>query len=73
MPLRAGLVFMAPDGDLKRHRASVKTPTLELATVLFELMDFDQAIDVCKDLGDVPSTMMAGEMLAKEGWFSEEH
>ena len=99
---------MAPDGDPKRHRASVKTSKLELTTVVFEMMNFDQAADVCKDLvqnegiqflilcpgfthegvakivnavgegvavnvarGDVPSTMMAGEMLAKEGWFSE--
>jgi hypothetical protein len=29
------------------------------------------AVDVARD--DVQSTMMAGEMLAKEGWFSEGH
>ena len=108
MAFKAAFVMMAPDGDPKRHRASIKTSKLELTTVLFELMNFDQAVNVCKDLvqeegvqaiilcpgftheavakivnavgegvavnvarGDVPSTMIAGEILAKEGWFPE--
>ena len=108
MALKAGLVFMSPDGDPNKHRASIKTSKLELTTVLFEMMNFDQAVNVCKDLvqnegiqflilcpgftheavakivnavgegvavnvarGDVPSTMIAGEILAKEGWFPE--
>ena len=99
---------MAPDGDPKMHKASVKSPMLELTTVVFEMMNFDQAVNVCKDLvqneeiqflilcpgftheavgmianavgegvavnvarGDIPSTTIAGEILAKEGWFPE--
>ena len=110
MALKAGLVFMSPDGDPKRQRASIKTSKLELTTVLFEMMNFDQAVNVCKDLvqnegiqflilcpgftheavakianavgegvavnvarGDVPSTTITGEILAKEGWFPEGH
>jgi hypothetical protein len=110
MALKAGFVFMAPDGDPKGHRASIKTSKLELTTVVFELMNFDQAVNVCKDLvqnegvqflilcpgfaheavakivnavgegvavnvarGDVPSTMTAGEILTREGWFPEGH
>jgi hypothetical protein len=29
------------------------------------------AVNVAR--GDIPSTMMAGEILTKEGWFSEGH
>ena len=110
MAFKAGFVSMAPDADPKRHRASIKTPKLELTAVVVELMNFEQAVDVCKDLvqnegvqalilcpgfpheavakianavgegiavnvarGDVPSTMITGEILRKEGWFSEGH
>ena len=110
MAFKAGLVFMSPDGGPKRHRASIKTSMLELTTVVFEMMNFDQAVNVCKDLvqnegiqflilcpgftheavakianavgegvavnvarGDVPSTTITGEILAKEGWFPEGH
>lgn len=110
MAFKAGFVVMALDGDPKIHRASIKTSKLELTTVLVELMNLDQAVDVCKDLvqnqgvqalilcpgfsheavakvrdavgekiaidvarGDVPSTQITGEILAKEGWFPEGH
>lgn len=110
MAFKAGFVVMAPDADPKIHRASIKTPKFELTTVTIQLMNLDQAVDVCKDLvqkegvqslilcpgfsheavakvrnavgegvaimvarGDVPSVMMTGEILAKEGWFPEGH
>ena len=109
MAFKEAVVVMALDGDPNRHRASIKTPKLELSVVVIELMDFDQAVNVCQDLvqkqgvqsiilcpgfthqaiakiasavggraainvarGDVPSTTMVGEILTKEGWFSEE-
>lgn len=101
---------MAPDGDPRKHRASIKTSKLETTIVVVELMNFDQAAGVCKDLvqnegvqsimlcpgfthgavakiasavgegiainvsrGDVPSTMITAQILAKEGWLPEEH
>ena len=110
MAFKSAVVVMAPDGDPNRHRATIKTPKLELTTVVIELMNFDQAVKVCQDLvqkqgvqsfifcpgfthqalakiasavgekvsinvarGDVPSTMITGEILTKEGWLSEEH
>jgi len=100
---------MAPDGDPAKHRATIKTSKLELSVVVIEMMDFDRAVEVAKDLvqkqgvqaihlcpgfphqvvaritsavggraavhvsrGDIPSTNMVGEILSKEGWFSEE-
>lgn len=105
---KEAVVVMALDGDPKKHRATIKTNKLEVTTVLIGLMDFDQAVDVCKDLvqkegvqsillcpgfthqaiariatavggraavniarGDIPSTNMVSEILAKEGWFAE--
>lgn len=50
MAFKAGFVVMAPDGDPKRHRASIKTSKFELTTVVVELMNFDQAVNVCQDL-----------------------
>ena len=50
MAFKSAFVIMAPDGDPKRHRASIKTSKMELAAVVVELMNFDQAVDVCKDL-----------------------
>lgn len=50
MTFKGASVVMAPDGDPTRHRASIKTDKLELTTVVVELMNFDQAVDVCKDL-----------------------
>jgi hypothetical protein len=110
MVFKSGFVVMAPDVDPKINRTSIKTSKFELTTVLVELMNFDQAINVCKELvqnegiqslilcpgfpheavaeianavgegvainvarGDVPSTMITGEILTKEGWFPEGH
>lgn len=110
MAFKAGFIMMSPDGDPKKHRASIKTARLELTAVVIELMNFDQGVDVAKDLvqnegihslflcpsfhhaevarvvnaigpgvavavarGDVPSGMIAGEILAKEGWIPEGH
>jgi hypothetical protein len=50
MAFKSAFVIMSPDGDPKRHRASIKTSKMELITVVVELMNFDQAVDVCKDL-----------------------
>jgi hypothetical protein len=50
MAFRAGFVVMVPDADPKIHRASIKTPKFELTTVLIQLMNSDQAVDVCKEL-----------------------
>ncbi len=50
MAFKAGFVVMAPDGDPNTHRASIKTSKFELTAVVVELMNFDQAAKVCKDL-----------------------
>jgi hypothetical protein len=43
-------IIMAYEGDPEKHRVTIKTPRVELTTVLIGLNDFDQAVDVCKDL-----------------------
>ena len=43
-------VIMAFEGDPNKHRVTIKTPRVELTTVLIELGNFDQAVNVCKDL-----------------------
>ena len=50
MAFKAGFVVMAPDGNPRVHRASIKTSTLELTTVAVELMNYDQAVTVCRNL-----------------------
>jgi len=50
MAFKSGFVVMAPDGDPKKHRASIKTSTFELTVVVVELMNFDQAANVCREL-----------------------
>jgi hypothetical protein len=50
MAFKSAFVVMAPDGDPKRHRATIKTPKLELTSVVIELLDFDQAVEVCREL-----------------------
>ncbi len=106
---KSAFIIMSPDGDPAQHRATIKTDKAELTAVIIEMTNFDQAVDVAKELvqkqgvqsiylcagfthqavariaaavagraavqvarGDVPSTMMAGEILTKEGWFNEE-
>ena len=105
---KSAFIIMAPDGDPQKHRATIKTEKAELTAVIIEATNFDQAVEVAKDLvqnkgvqsiylcpgfthqavarvasavagraavqvgrGDVPSTMMVGEILGKEGWFDE--
>jgi short-subunit dehydrogenase len=41
---------MAPQADPKRHRASIKTPKLEITTVVADLENFDQVVEVCQEL-----------------------
>jgi hypothetical protein len=47
---KEAVVIMALDGDPKKHRTTIKTSKLELTTILIGLGDFDQAVEVCKDL-----------------------
>jgi hypothetical protein len=105
---KSAFIIMAPDGDPKKHRATITTEKASLTAVFIEMTNFDEAIEVAKDLvqnqgvqsiylcpgfthqavarvtaavagraavqvgrGDVPSTMMVGEILGKEGWFNE--
>jgi hypothetical protein len=105
---KSAFIIMAPDGDPKKHRATITTEKAELTAVFIEMTNFDEAVEVAKDLvqnqgvrsiylcagfthqavarvtaavagraavqvarGDVPSTTMVGEILAKEGWFNE--
>jgi len=50
MALETASVIMAPDGDPEKHRASIKTEKLDVTVVVVQLMNFDQAASVCKDL-----------------------
>lgn len=50
MAFKAAFVVMAPEADPKRHRATIKTPKLELITVVADLGNFDQVVDVCRKL-----------------------
>ena len=47
---KSSFIVMSADGDPAKHRATIKTSKLEFTTVLIKLMDFDQAIEVAKDL-----------------------
>jgi hypothetical protein len=50
MVVKSAFLIMAPDGDPEKHRATVKTSKTEITTVIFEEMNFDQAVKVCQDL-----------------------
>jgi len=50
MAFKVAVVTLAPGGDPKKHRASVKTSKIEITTVVGNLGDFDRAVDVCTDL-----------------------
>ena len=52
MAFKAGFIVMAPDGDPEKHRASIKTSKIEILVVVIELMNIDQAVNICKDLVD---------------------
>ena len=43
-------IVMAADGDPEKHRATIKTSTLELTVIAIKLLDFDQAVKVAKDM-----------------------
>jgi len=43
-------IVMAPDGDPAKHRATIKTSKLELTVVVIKMLDFDQAVEVAKDM-----------------------
>jgi len=47
---KSAFIVMAPDGDPAKHRATVKTDKAELTAVIIEIMDFDGAVEVAKDL-----------------------
>ena len=50
MTFKAAFVAMAPEADPERHRATIKTPKLELITVVADSGNFDQVVDVCRNL-----------------------
>ena len=50
MAFKTAYVAMAPDADPKRDRASIKTPKFELTIVVADLGNFDQVVDVCRNL-----------------------
>jgi hypothetical protein len=50
MVFKAGFVVMAPDADLKKHKAVIKTDKFEQHVVATEMMNFDQYVNACKDL-----------------------
>jgi len=45
---KAAFLFVFPDADSKKHRATVETPTLSLKIV--GAKDFDDAVNVAKSL-----------------------
>jgi len=47
---KSSFIVMAADGDPAKHRATIKTSKLEFTTVMIKLADFDQAVEVAKDL-----------------------
>jgi hypothetical protein len=48
--LKSAFIIMAPDGDPKKHRATITTGKAELTAVFIEMTNFDQAVEVAKDL-----------------------
>ena len=49
MPYKTGFVAKAPGSDPKKHRASIKTPKIEITAVVCGL-DTNQLVDTCKEL-----------------------
>ncbi len=47
---KSAFIVMAPDGDPSKHRATIETSKLEFTTIVIEMMDCDQAVEVAKDL-----------------------
>ena len=49
MTLKAAFIFLAPDADAKRHRASVTTPQVDLTIV--GVADYAAAVKAARALG----------------------
>jgi hypothetical protein len=47
---KSAFIVMAADGDPEKHRATIKTSKTEVTMVLIKLLDFDQGVEVAKDL-----------------------
>jgi hypothetical protein len=47
---KSAFIIMAPDGDPKKHRATITTEKAQLTSVFIELRNIDQAVEVAKDL-----------------------
>ena len=47
---KSAFIIMAPDGDPAKYRATIKTSKMELTAVAIEMTNFDQAVEVAKDL-----------------------
>jgi len=50
MAFKSAFIATAPDGDPNQHRATIKTPKLELTMVVTGWMNINQAVEVCRDL-----------------------
>ena len=50
MAFKSAVIVRAPDGNPKKHRASIKTPMYELTVVVVERGNLDQAVGVCQEL-----------------------
>lgn len=48
MALKAAFIFVAPEADPKKHRATVNTPMVELTTV--GVKDYQDAVETAKKL-----------------------
>ena len=46
--LKGAFIFVVPDADPKKHRATIETPTLSVTMV--GVKDFDEAVNVAKSL-----------------------
>lgn len=47
---KTAFIVMAPDADPEKHRATIKTEKAEVTTVVIDIFDFDEAVDVAKEL-----------------------
>jgi threonine dehydratase len=47
---KSAFIIMAPDGDPQKHRATITTGKAQLTTVFIEMTNFDQAVEVAKEL-----------------------
>jgi len=52
MAFKTAFIIMAPGGDPTKDRALIKTPKLELTSVVVGQMNFDQAVAVCKEMAE---------------------